>query len=145
MLGVDRDQPRAGGLGQRGHELAADDERLLVGQRDVHALGERDDRRAEAGRADDRVEHEVGAGLGDEPRSSPSGPASTSPPVHASAARAAASASVSAIRGHAVLDRLLDQRHVLRAGGQPDDLERALGARDDVERLACRSSPLSPG
>ena len=49
------------------HELAADDERLLVGERDVDALGERDDRRAEAGRADDRVEHEVGVGLGDEP------------------------------------------------------------------------------
>ena len=61
VLGVDRDQLRAGGLGQRGHELAADDERLLVGQRDVDALGERDDRRAEAGGADDRVEHEVGA------------------------------------------------------------------------------------
>ena len=66
VLGVDRDQLGAGGLGQRGHELAADDERLLVGQRDVDALGERDDRRAEAGGADDRVEHEVGAGLGDE-------------------------------------------------------------------------------
>ena len=66
VLGVDRDQPRAGGLGQRGHELAADDQRLLVGQRDVDALGQRDDRRAEAGGADDRVEHEVGAGLGDE-------------------------------------------------------------------------------
>ena len=31
------------------------------------ALGERDDRGPEAGGADDRVEHEVGAGLGDEP------------------------------------------------------------------------------
>ena len=56
VLGVDRDQLGAGGLGERGHELAADDQRLLVGQRDVDALGERDDRRAEAGRADDRVE-----------------------------------------------------------------------------------------
>ena len=53
VLGVDRDQAGAGGLGERGHELAADDERLLVGQRDVDALGERDDRRAEAGGADD--------------------------------------------------------------------------------------------
>ena len=52
---------------ERHHELAADDERLLVGQRDVDALGERDDRGAEPGRADDRVEHEVGAGLGDQP------------------------------------------------------------------------------
>ena len=54
VLGVDRDQPRAGGLGERGHELAADDQRLLVGERDVHPLGEGDDRRAEAGAADDR-------------------------------------------------------------------------------------------
>ena len=67
VLGVDRDQLRAGGLAERHHELTADDERLLVGERDVDALGERDDRRPQAGRADDRVEHEVGAGLGDEP------------------------------------------------------------------------------
>ena len=46
VLGVDRDQLRAGGLGQRGHELAADDQRLLVGEREVDALGERHDRRA---------------------------------------------------------------------------------------------------
>ena len=60
VLGVDRDQLRAGRLGERHHELAADDERLLVGERDVDPLGQRDDRRAEAGGADDRVEHEVG-------------------------------------------------------------------------------------
>ena len=66
VLGVDRDQPGAGGLGERGHELAADDQRLLVGQRDVHPLGQRDDRRAEAGGADDRVEDEVGLRLGDQ-------------------------------------------------------------------------------
>ena len=73
VLGVDGDQLGAGGLGQRHHEVAADDERLLVGERDVDALGERDDGRAEPGRADDRVEHEVGAGLGDEPHE-PLGP-----------------------------------------------------------------------
>ena len=67
VLGVDRDQLGAGRLGERHHELAAHDERLLVGQRDVDALGERDDRRAQPRRADDRVEHEVGAGLGDQP------------------------------------------------------------------------------
>ena len=61
VLGVDGDDLRAGGLGQLRHELAADDERLLVGQREVDALAERRHRRAQAGRADQRVEHEVGA------------------------------------------------------------------------------------
>ena len=41
-------------------ELAADDQGLLVGQREVDALAERRHRRAEAGGADERVEHEVG-------------------------------------------------------------------------------------
>ena len=49
VLGVDRDQLRARGLGERGHEFAAHDQGLLVGQRDVDALGQRHDRRAEAG------------------------------------------------------------------------------------------------
>ena len=66
VLGVDRDELGAGRLGERGHELAADDERLLVGERHVDALGERHDRGPEAGGADDRVEHQVGVGLGDE-------------------------------------------------------------------------------
>ena len=87
VLGVDRDQPRAGGLGERGHELAADDQRLLVGQRDVDALGERDDRRAEAGGADDRVEHEVGAATRRRAGSGPRGRAAPRRRVHCSAAR----------------------------------------------------------
>ena len=48
VLGVDRHDLRAGGLGERRHELAADDERLLVGERQVDALAERRDRRARA-------------------------------------------------------------------------------------------------
>src|SRR5215211_772972 len=60
-------------------------------------------------------------------RTSPSGPPSTSPPVHASAARAAASASLSAIRR--------DQRLVRALRGEPDELERLGRPRDDVERL----------
>ena len=56
-----------GRLRELRHELAADDERLLVGEREVDALAERRDGRAEAGRADERVEDEVGAGLDDEP------------------------------------------------------------------------------
>ena len=73
VLGVDGDDLRAGRLGERHDELAADDERLLVGQREVDALAERRDRRPQAGRADERVEHEVGARLEHEPHE-PLGP-----------------------------------------------------------------------
>ena len=59
MLGVDRQQPRPGRLGQRHHQLAAEDEALLVGESDVGPLGEGDDRRSEPRRADDRVENEI--------------------------------------------------------------------------------------
>ena len=54
VLGVDRQQPRAGRLGERHDQLAADHQALLVGEGDVDALGEGDDGRAEAGGADDR-------------------------------------------------------------------------------------------
>ena len=66
VLGVDRHHPRVGRLGQRGDQLAADHQALLVGERDVDALGERDDRRAEPGGADDPVQDQVGAGGGDQ-------------------------------------------------------------------------------
>ena len=66
VLGVDRDQARVGRLGQRRHQLAADHQRLLVGERDVDPLGQRHDRRAQPRRADDRVQDEVGARLRDE-------------------------------------------------------------------------------
>ena len=52
---------RAGRLGEGGDERAADDQALLVREREVDALGEGDDRRAEARRARDRVQDEVGA------------------------------------------------------------------------------------
>ena len=74
VLGVDGDDLRAGGLGERHDELAADDERLLVGQREVDALPQRRDRRAEPRGADQRVEDEVGARLEHEPHE-PLGPA----------------------------------------------------------------------
>ena len=67
VLGVDRDDHRAGGLGECHHELAPDHERLLVGQREVDALTQRRDRRDQAGRADDRVEDQVAVALGDQP------------------------------------------------------------------------------
>ena len=55
-------------------------------------------------------------------------------PVHASAARAPASGSASAIRVDAVLARLRDERLPGAPGGQADELQ-VLGALDDVERL----------
>ena len=58
---------RAGGLGERRDELAADDERFLVGEREVDPLAERRDRRTEARQADERVEDEIGARLQYEP------------------------------------------------------------------------------
>jgi hypothetical protein len=134
VLGVDGDQLRAGGLRQRGHELTADDERLLVGQRDVDALGERDDRRAEPGRADDRVEHQVGLGLGDEPYE----PLRTGEhlPIGPRLARTRGRVGVGeGDAAHAVAARLLDERLVRRAGGQADQLELARCALDHVERL----------
>ena len=50
-----------------GDELAADDQRLLVGEREVDPLAERRDRRQQARRADDRVQHQVALALGDQP------------------------------------------------------------------------------
>src|SRR5262249_41010049 len=47
-------------------ELSADHQALLVRERDVDALRQGDDRRTEAGGADDRVEDEVGIRGGDQ-------------------------------------------------------------------------------
>ena len=66
MLGVDGDDRRAGRLRKLGDELATDDQRLLVGQREVDALTQRRDRRDQAGRADDRVEDQVALAVGDQ-------------------------------------------------------------------------------
>ena len=134
VLGVDRDQLRARGLRQRHHQLAAHDERLLVGQRDVDPLGERDDRRTEAGRPDDRVEHEVGAALGDEPHQA------LGPGQHLAAGpglRGARGGVGVAERDppDAVRAGLRHERLVRALGRQPDELERLRRACDDVERL----------
>jgi len=61
------DDPRAGGLGERPDELAADDQRLLVGERQVDPLPQRRHGRPETGRADQRVEDEVRIGFDDQP------------------------------------------------------------------------------
>ncbi len=66
VLGVHGDELRAGRLRERDHELAAHHERLLVGERQVDALAQRGDGRAQARRAHERVEHEVGVGLHDQ-------------------------------------------------------------------------------
>jgi len=66
VLGVDRQQPGAGRLGQRHHQLPAEHQALLVGERDVDSGGEREHGRAEPGGADDPVEDEVGIGCRDQ-------------------------------------------------------------------------------
>ncbi len=63
VLGVDGHDPRAGGLGQRGDELPAHHQGLLVGECQVDALAERGHGRSEPGRAHERVQHEIGMGL----------------------------------------------------------------------------------
>ena len=66
MLGVHGQQLRPRGLCESGHQLAADDEALLVRQCEVDALPERRHRGAQAGRADQRVEDEVAVRVRDQ-------------------------------------------------------------------------------
>jgi hypothetical protein len=134
VLGVDRDDLRPGGLCQCGDQLAADDQRLLVGQRQVDPLGERDDRRAEAGAADDRVEHQIRVRRGHElDQALRAGEHLALCPRLRGARRDVG------VRerdpAHAVSARLRDQRLVGRAGREAHDLERITRAGDDVERL----------
>ena len=63
VLGVHGHDAGAGGLGQGRDQLAADDERLLVGQREVDALPQRRHCWSQARGTDQGVEHEVGARL----------------------------------------------------------------------------------
>ena len=67
VLGVDRQEPRSRRLGERHHQLAAEHQALLVGERDVDPGAERGDGRAEPGGADDAVEDEVRLGCRDQP------------------------------------------------------------------------------
>ena len=134
VLRVDRHELRARRLAQRHHQLAADHERLLVGERDVDALGEGHDGRAQAGRPDDGVEHEVGAGLrheADEPLR-PAQHLAVRPGLRRAGGGVAIGEGDAA---HAVRARLGHERLVGALGGEPDELERAGGARHDVERL----------
>ena len=134
VLGVDRDDPRAGRLGERHDQLAADHQALLVGEREVDALGERDDRRAEAGGADDRVEDQVGLGARAISSRMPSSPASTWPP-HAAAARSAALRVGERDRRHAVLARPARAAAPSSSPRESPTTCRLVAGRDHLERL----------
>ncbi len=63
VLGVDREQPLGLTLDQVHHELAADNEALLVGERERLPALERGERGPKTGRADQTVHHDVGLGF----------------------------------------------------------------------------------
>ena len=134
MLGVDGGDPGAARLRERHHELAADDEALLVGEGELDALAEGDDRRAEAGRADDRVEHDVGLGARGSGSRIPSSPPRTSPLQPES--RADVGGPVVGERDAADTRRagLLDQPLPAAVGAQAADPQIG-GALDHVDRL----------
>ena len=133
VLGVDRQDPGAGRLGERRDQLAADHQALLVGERQLDPLGERDDRRAEAGGADDRVEDEIGL-RGDDQIAH-----ALVPREHPDAVELGAGA----VGGLGIADRDHRDSGVARLRGEPlpvaarreaGELER-LRAGDHVERL----------
>ena len=133
VLGVDRQDPRLRRLGERGDELAADDEALLVGERQVDPLAEGDDRRPEPGDADDRVQDQVGLGRRDQVADALG--AREDAGVAELGRRPAGGLGLRERDGDgARLARL--RREPLPVGGrrEPGDLELAR-ARDDVERL----------
>ena len=63
MLAVDRQDRAVRALGRGRHQRPAGDQALLVGQGQVGAGLERRQGRGQPGRADDRVQHRVGAGV----------------------------------------------------------------------------------
>jgi hypothetical protein len=134
VLGVDRQQGGSGRLGERHDELAPDDERLLVGQREVHALGQGDDRGPEAGGADDRVEDEVGARLGDEAHEALGAGEHLAVRPRLRGARGGVGVA-DRDPAHAVGPRLFDEGRPGGLGRQPHELELLRRAGDDVERL----------
>ena len=100
---------------------------------------ERHHGRAEPGRADDRVEHEVGVGLGHQPHE-PLGPGEhlAVRPRLGGARGGVGVAERDAV--DAVLLGERDERLVRALGRQADELELVARAGDDVERLECRWS-----
>ena len=67
VLRVDRHDLRPRGLGKRRHQLTSDDQRLLVGERQIDPLAEGRDGGAEPRGADERVQYEIRLGLDHEP------------------------------------------------------------------------------
>ena len=112
VLGVDRDDLARSR--QRGDQVAADDERLLVRERERAARLERRECGSEPDRAGDAVEDDVGLDIPHQ-----------------------LLGLVGAERGvlDAELGGLRVQRRAVRAGRQADDLEPAGVRADDVERL----------
>ncbi len=133
VLGVHGDDLRPGRLGELHHELAPDDQRLLVGQREIDALAQRGDGRPQPGRADQRVEHEIGAGLQDQAHK----PLGADEDLAAGPRLRGAGAGVGVGQrdaGHAVRAGLVDERLPRALGAEADELE-VVGALDDVEGL----------
>ena len=112
MLGVDRHD--LAGPGEPGDEVAADDERLLVGERERGAALEGRDRRCESDRAGDAVQHDVGVDVANE--------------LHGL---------VDADGGllDVELRRLLGEERPVRADTESDHVEPARVRPDDVEGL----------
>ena len=133
VLGVDRDHAGVRALGELHDELATDDEALLVGEREVHALAERRDRRAEPGRADESVQDEVCVRFDDQANHALGSREHLSPAPGVVGALGGAGLRERNPR-HAVLDGLRQQALPRLGGGEPHDFE--LFARThDLERL----------
>ena len=134
VLGVDRQDARAGRLGELHDELAADDERLLVGERQVDPLAER---RRPSGRGPAEPTSALSTRSAPDPvisSTSPSGAdehlavVGVRPRAPRRRGRRARSAATPSAR------RLRDERLPRARRAEPDDLE-VRRARDDVERL----------
>ena len=134
VLGVDRDHRAPGGLRELHHELAADDQALLVGERHVDALAQRGHRGREAGRSDQPVQHEVGAGLDDRAAPAPRGRSAPRPSPRCRRACSAARSSWRLTRVTSNSAACASRRSQFRRRRQADDLE-VVAARDDVQRL----------
>ena len=87
VLGVNRDQLGVGCLGQRAHQLAADDKALFVREGHIDAGAQRHDRRAKPRGANDRVQNEVSLRVSDECPQALVGGKHLTPPLRRSAFR----------------------------------------------------------
>ena len=137
VLGVDRER-RTPLASASAPTSSPPPQRLLVGERDVDPLAERDDGRPRPAEPTIALTTRS-ASESATSRTRPSAPASTSPSVHTSAARAAASGPTARSSG----TRGRGKRHQLGVRGarrEPDQLEALTGAGDDVDAWA----PIEP-